>query len=121
MPRRKLLTCWQWLLPCIWPTKSTTTRLVYMVYTDVLRSTSSSVEFRSPHIVTLLPQGSSSFVKFDGFAFIAVFSRPWPYIDSLDDQDNEDVIDAKILNVIGSCGHDNCEDCKLWTAYPQSL
>jgi hypothetical protein len=39
----------------------------------------------------------------------------------LDDQENEDVIDAKILNVIGSCGHDNCQDCTLWIAYPQSL
>jgi hypothetical protein len=37
---------------------------------------------------------------------------------SMDDQENEDVIDAKILNFIGSCGHDNCH---LWIAYPQSL
>ena len=47
--------------------------------------------------------------------------RPWPYIDSLDDQETEEVIDAKILNIIGSCGHDDCEDCRQWIAYPQSL
>jgi hypothetical protein len=46
---------------------------------------------------------------------------PWPYIDSLADQEDEEVIDAKIPNVIGSCGHDNCEDCRIWIAYPQSL
>jgi hypothetical protein len=38
----------------------------------------------------------------------------------LADQESDEVIDAKTLAVIGSCGHDNCEDCKNWTAYPQS-
>jgi len=31
------------------------------------------------------------------------------------------VIDAKILSIIGSCGHKDCEDCGQWTSYPQSL
>ena len=48
-------------------------------------------------------------------------TRPWPYIDRLADQESEEVIDAKIPAVIGSCGHDDCEDCPNWTAYPQSL
>ena len=47
--------------------------------------------------------------------------RPWPYIDSLADQESEDVIDAKTSAIIGSCGHDDCDDCKKWIAYPQSL
>lgn len=47
--------------------------------------------------------------------------RPWPYIDSLADQESEEVIDAKMPNIIGSCGHNNCEDCKIWVGYPQSL
>jgi hypothetical protein len=38
----------------------------------------------------------------------------------LSDQESEEVIDAGIPAVIGSCGHDDCEDCKNWTAYPQS-
>jgi len=49
-----------------------------------------------------------------------LLSRPWPYIDSLADQESEEVIDAKIPAVIGSCGHGECDDCKTWTAYPQS-
>ena len=47
-------------------------------------------------------------------------SRPWPYVDSLADQESEEVIDAKQLAIIGSCGHENCNDCKNWIAYPQS-
>jgi hypothetical protein len=39
----------------------------------------------------------------------------------LADQEKEEVIDARVLAVIGSCGHDHCEDCRNWTAYPQSL
>jgi hypothetical protein len=39
----------------------------------------------------------------------------------LADQESEEVIDAKIPAIIGSCGHDNCDVCRLWTAYPQSL
>jgi len=47
---------------------------------------------------------------------------PWPYIDTLTDQESEEVIDAKIPAIIGSCGHDDdCQDCKQWIAYPQSL
>jgi hypothetical protein len=47
-------------------------------------------------------------------------SRPWPYVDNLkEDQESEENIDAK-PTVIGSCGHENCDDCYNWTAYPQS-
>lgn len=47
--------------------------------------------------------------------------RPWPYVDSIEnDQEIEEVIDAKIPARIGSCGHDNCEVCPQWIAYPQS-
>ena len=49
-----------------------------------------------------------------------LLSSPWPYIDSLADQESEEVIDAKIPAIIGSCGHNNCDDCKNWIAYPQS-
>ena len=30
------------------------------------------------------------------------------------------MIDAKIPAIIGSCDHDDCDDCKKWIAYPQS-
>jgi hypothetical protein len=47
--------------------------------------------------------------------------RPWPYIDTLSDQESDAVIDAKIPAILGSCGHDDgCADCKHWIAYPQS-
>jgi hypothetical protein len=50
-----------------------------------------------------------------------VLSRPWPYVDSLkDDQEDEAVIDAQRPLPIGSCGHHNCDVCRQWTAYPQS-
>lgn len=48
-------------------------------------------------------------------------SSPWPYVDNLDeDQESDEVIDANLPAVIGSCGHDNCSVCSNWTAYPQS-
>jgi hypothetical protein len=70
----------------------------------------------------LLQQGGSSRVL---SARVAVqhdlLSRPWPYVDSLEnDQESEAVMDLKTPPPIGPCGHKNCEICKQWTAYPQS-
>jgi hypothetical protein len=39
----------------------------------------------------------------------------------LADQESEDVIDAGLPPRIGSCGHDDCDDCENWITYPQSL
>lgn len=67
----------------------------------------------------LLP-GSFSLLQKLATHYLNVHSRPWPYVDSLDEQDHTDQIDEGKLPIIGSCGHDNCDDCHRWYSYPQS-
>jgi hypothetical protein len=81
---------------------------------------SSNVESRNLRIVMLLPQGLCSLHWQLTIWSSHCCSSPWPYVDNLkEDQEDEEKIDAK-PTVIGSCEHEDCDDCPNWTAYPQS-
>jgi hypothetical protein len=65
-------------------------------------------------------RGAFFLYNFAAVGLSLILYRPWPYIDSLADQEHEDMIDARKPPKIGSCGHDNCQDCTHWIYYPQS-
>ncbi|KDQ10147.1 hypothetical protein BOTBODRAFT_190632 [Botryobasidium botryosum FD-172 SS1] len=44
---------------------------------------------------------------------------PWPWVDDVNDQ--EEANNTNPDGIIGSCSHQNCNDCPQWIGYPQSL
>jgi hypothetical protein len=51
---------------------------------------------------------------------VLLVSHPWPWI-NLNETNDERDLNCDAPTTLGSCGHDDCEDCKQWTSYPQSL
>lgn len=92
---------------------------IRQAYSNIIHRIFISVESQNPRIVMLRLQGKCISDLSLWHSSDPRYYRPWPYIDSLT-HDLASEHDANTLNVIGSCGHDDCQDCHQWTAYPQS-